>query len=357
MFNIALIGCGRIGHILEEDPLRNKPCTHFGGMDQAGLEVTHACDTEQERLEKFMETSGIEKSKAYLNHPDLLKEQLHCAIIATQTPSHFEIARDCLRAGVKLLVLEKPVCPDLSQAKDLLWLSQKMKARIIVNHERRYDPRYILTKELLERGEIGKVTSVTGIMGTGPYRGESHIAEGGGPLLHDGTHLLDIILYFFGECHSLVGNFSRQTRQRGFEDTAQAWLKMKDGTSIYIEAGGTKKYFNFELDITGTEGRIQIGNGFNRLYKPRESKLYKGFRDLEEVPFPEIPKGNCFTNLYREVKNYLNGYEGVPLSSLEDGYRALELVHGIYHSSYKKKQNIVLPISPRKINLKKIFKL
>lgn len=133
---------------------------------------------------------------------------------------------------------------------------------------------------------------------------------------------------------------------------------MKNGTSVYLESGGMKKYFDFELDIIGTEGRIQIGNGFNRLYKPRESTLYKGFRDLEEVPFPEVSGGNCFVNLYQEVKNYLaGGYEGVPLSSLRDGYRALELVHGIYYSSYKKNKKIVLPLDSKKINLKKIFKL
>ncbi|HNW28934.1 MAG TPA: gfo/Idh/MocA family oxidoreductase, partial [Spirochaetota bacterium] len=57
--NIALIGCGRIGHLLELDPLRNKPCTHFGGALSAGLAITHACDINRERLERFGKTAGI----------------------------------------------------------------------------------------------------------------------------------------------------------------------------------------------------------------------------------------------------------------------------------------------------------
>ena len=40
----ALIGCGRIGCLLEGDPLRYKPCTHYGGASAAGITVTHACD-------------------------------------------------------------------------------------------------------------------------------------------------------------------------------------------------------------------------------------------------------------------------------------------------------------------------
>lgn len=50
MTNVCLIGCGRIAHILESDPLRNKPCTHLGGMFSAGLKLTHACDSDPQRL-------------------------------------------------------------------------------------------------------------------------------------------------------------------------------------------------------------------------------------------------------------------------------------------------------------------
>ncbi len=56
---IALIGCGRIGFMLESDPLRYKPCTHFGGASSAGLRITHACDLNHGRLESFVRASGI----------------------------------------------------------------------------------------------------------------------------------------------------------------------------------------------------------------------------------------------------------------------------------------------------------
>jgi hypothetical protein len=50
---ITLIGCGRIGFILENDKLRNKPCTHFGGADSVGLKFTSACDISKDRLKEF----------------------------------------------------------------------------------------------------------------------------------------------------------------------------------------------------------------------------------------------------------------------------------------------------------------
>jgi len=358
-YNIALIGCGRIGHILEEDSLRNKPCTHFGGVQGAGLKITHGCDNNQERLENFSKVSGIQISSLYLNHLDLFRENsLDCAIIATPTPFHFKIAKNAILSGVKLLVIEKPVSSSLKEARELIYLQQKYDVRIFVNHERRYDYRYQSAKRIIEHGGIGNITSITGIMGTGPYRGQSNIIEGGGPLLHDGTHLVDIISYFAGKCNSLSGSFIRETRKSGYEDTAHAWLHFDKDISAYIESGGCKKYFSFEVDITGTEGRIQIGNGFNRLFKTEKSKLYQGFKDLKEVTFPLGEKSNCFTNLYKEVKKNLESPENLNISStLMDGYHSLEIIHGIYYSSFRKNKNIKLPLAPYKVNLKKIFTL
>jgi hypothetical protein len=101
---------------------------------------------------------------------------------------------------------------------------------------------------------------------------------------------------------------------------------------------------------------IAIGNGYNRLYISKRSSLYTGFRDLTEVAFPKIPKGNCFTNLYHEVKELLNGSIVSSLSSGTDGYKALEIIHGIYYS-WKMDSTVYFPLRPKSINIKKIFDL
>ncbi len=356
-YNIALIGCGRIGFLLENDSLRRKPCTHFGGIQGAGLSVTHACDIDSERLDAFIKKTEIKNNHAYTDYMDLFSNNhIDCAIIATPTPIHYQIAKKALQSGVKTIVLEKPASSSLVEAMDLIRLEKKYNSRIIVNHERRYDARYNSARNIILNGRIGKVTSVTGIMGTGPYRGKSFLSEGGGPLLHDGTHLIDIILFFFGNCSELTGSFTRENRSKGFEDTAHSWLVLNNGVNVFIESGGCKKYFSFEIDITGTEGRIQIGNGFNRLFLTKKSGLYEGFRDLEEVPFPLEEDSNCFINLYEEVKSLLEGKRIEQKSSLNDAYHSMEIIHGIYYSSWKNKK-IHLPINPKKIKLKKIFNL
>lgn len=354
----ALIGCGRIGFILEDDKLRRKPCTHFGGSSAAGIKITSACDINSERLAMFRIKTGIPETSCYTDYNKLLKaERPQLVIITTWTDSHAEIAIASIKSGAKVVVLEKPVSGSLKLARKISDTAAEYGCIVIVNHERRFDSRYIKVREMLQKGEIGRVLTVNARILTGGYRGQSLPAEGGGPLLHDGTHLVDILRFFFGNINSVRGEFSRFSRDRGFEDYASAWFKIDSGINIFMEAGGGRKYFLFEVEIWGTEGKIIIGNGYNRLYKNVSSRHYSGFRDLEEVHFPVFKANNCFTELYKNVKRALYEKDFSNSSTIIDGYRALELVHAVYLSSDKSGKELNLPLSENAVNLSKIFNL
>jgi predicted dehydrogenase len=355
---IALIGCGRIGYLLENDILRNKPCSHAGGCIANKLKITYAVDSNPKKLAEFSQKFNIPSGNSYLNHLDLFKSTtLDMIIISTYTDSHTQIAVDALKHGVKIIILEKPVGYSLFEVKKLLKTAAANKAHIIVNHERRYDPRYIKVKEIINSGKIGKILNVTASIHTGGFRGVSHPKLGGGPLLHDGTHLVDILRFFFGDITQVRGKFQRESRHTGFEDIAYAWLETLSGINIFMQVGGPKNYFGLQLEIFGTCGQITIGNGINKLYVSSKSKFYQGFNDLCEVNFPKINSGNCFTNMYKEVKNILYKKADTVTSSLYDGYKALEIVHSIYLSSYNKGNLIKLPLSPSSVNLNKIFSI
>jgi hypothetical protein len=124
---------------------------------------------------------------------------------------------------------------------------------------------------------------------------------------------------------------------------------------IFLEAGGGRKYFQFELEIWGTDGKILIGNGYNKLFMKKKSKLYTGFNDLHETKFPRINQKNCFTELYRSASSMLRGKSVAEISNIDDGYKALEIIHAIYYSSHLGRKKIKLPINPKSIDLKKIF--
>jgi len=355
--NIALIGCGRIGHLLELDPLRNKPCTHFGGASSAGLQITHACDISRDRLEGFGVTAGIIGGNLFEDYRELLRSARPAmVIIATWTESHERIAVEAARGGARVIVLEKPMASSLAGCRAMADECRRQGAAVIVNHERRFDGRYQKVKEMIDGGKIGTVKTVHASILTGGYGGPSRPEEGGGPLLHDGTHLVDMIRFLFGDIVSVEGEFQREGRTRGFEDRACAWLKTSGGIDVFLEAGGSRKYFVFELEISGSLGTIVIGNGYESLLLARKSRHYTGFRDLAGVRFPRYRSVSCFTELYAEAKKALSG-PAPATSTAEDGYRALEAIHAIYLSSHLGRKALPLPVDPRSIDLKKIFGL
>lgn len=356
--SIALIGCGRIGFLLEYDPLRYKPCTHFGGATAAGLQISHACDKNIERLTKFAGISDIPEENCFTDYRKLVQNvNPSMVIIASWTETHADIGILACQNGTRIIICEKPITSNLPDAKKLIKTAQKNNVDLIINHERRYDSRYRTVKKLLDNGRIGEIKTVYASILTSGYYGNSDIEEGGGPLLHDGTHMIDIIRYLFGEIQSVEGEIERNTREKGFEDRAIAWLKTENGIDVFLEAGGNRDYFAFELDISGTEGRIIIGNGYEHIFNSRKSRLYTGFKDLKEKSFPKIKSINCFKKVYDEAKTILNGTKIDISSQGSDGYKALEAIHAVYLSSHQNRKKIELPVNPKKIDLKEIFKL
>lgn len=164
-----------------------------------------------------------------------------------------------------------------------------------------------------------------------------------------------MIRFFFGDIISVEGEFQRAGGDSGFEERAVAWLRTEEGIDVFLEAGGKRDYFVFELEIWGTDGKIVIGNGYERLYLKKKSRLYRGFKDLGEVKFPAFKRNNCFRELYREAGKIMEGGSARPVSDIMDGYRALEAIHAVYLSSHRKRKKIDLPLDPKSVNIRKIF--
>jgi predicted dehydrogenase len=350
MISSALIGCGRIGFLLEEDPLRRKPCTHLGGMTAAKIHIAAASDPDAERRALFSKRAGIPESAVFYDYRDMLRSRVFDIVtIAVPTPLHSKVTIHAAESGAKVIICEKPIAHTIPEAKRMIAACRKNGVHLIINHERRFDSRYRKVKELLDSGAIGRIVS---IRGTIPARGLSHVWDeslGGGPLLHDGTHLIDIISFYAGNIVRVDGRIRKQNKH-GFEDYACAILETEQGILAFVEVGGSTAYFGFSVDIAGDTGRIEIGNGFARLYKPGKSRYYKGFMDLVEHPFPKCSDINCFTRLYREAVLTLKGTDSV--SSGADGLHALRVIHGIYQSAYKKRPTVL----PDSINIKKYLR-
>ncbi|MDE5899321.1 MAG: hypothetical protein K2H09_08690, partial [Treponemataceae bacterium] len=98
---------------------------------------------------------------------------------------------------------------------------------------------------------------------------------------------------------------------------------------VNITISGGSRFFGFEIDIIGTEGRIRIGNGVFSFFRREQSRLYTGFWSLAPDRSVRRPaKTRYFSNMVRNAADFLDG--SAPLrSTLEDGLRTLEILEAV----------------------------
>ena len=195
-FKTGIVGCGRIGSILEEDPLRGKPCTHAGGFSALpAIHLSAGCDIDPERLKEFGKRWHV--TGLYSDYREMLeKENLDILCIATWTPLHASMTLEAAKAGIKGIFCEKPIATNLKQAQKMVRACQKNNIPLIINHERRWDAYYQQARKLIRSGKIGEIKTLIGnALSWKP--GRLPVSEhGGGPLFHDGTHLTALLLFF-----------------------------------------------------------------------------------------------------------------------------------------------------------------
>lgn len=330
-----LIGCGKAGLLHELDPLRGKPASLIGGLLKYKdyFELVGAVDLEFERAEKINEFfSEAETFTDYKLALDKLKPDV--VIIAAWTATHKKIFNYCLNYGVKGIILEKPVGISLKEAKGMLRNWKKKKIPVVVNHERRWEPRYVFMKEIIDSKELGSLRTVYGkvLLGAVPAKYEQLVfdIEGGGTLLHDGTHLIDLINFYFKrikikDAHINMGKV--------IDKTSNLILLADNKIPIHIEVGGQRGYFEFSLTFEFAYGVIKVGNGIFEWHEAEKSSLYSGYRDLKRKDFPHKRlkkyKTTGFSGPFYEIKKAFENNTYETESSLKDGVKAMRIIDKI----------------------------
>ncbi|PJZ69423.1 oxidoreductase [Leptospira perolatii] len=331
-----LLGLGRIASILEKDPYRQKPCTHAGVLlsDWGKRNFTLNCgfDPNLEKREGFAKQWGFSESKLYsiLEKENLADSTPDLAIIATPSESHFDHALWAIKSGISNLLIEKPICDSLDKVKKLKELVEKHSVKVWVNHERRFHPKYQWAKRILDSGKYGKIRTIRASVLTSALAPGRAYTGKVGPLFHDGTHALDLVHWLVGMPDQITSTI-RKRKSLPIEDSVTAILEYKNGQTVFLEVGGSRRYFQFELDIMTESARIILSNDGFQFFKSLPSKKYKGFNSLTEAPFPEKSSlgSNPFRNLYSEIRSVLTGKSDTITGSFYDNLEIMELLNRI----------------------------
>ncbi len=289
IYTAALIGTGRIGFSLGLDKKREQPASHtMALLSNKRIRLVAGCDLDGGRLEEWGRFTKV--SRRYASADKLFAGELAATgsipdiiTVAVNEAAHHDTALAALESGPRLVVLEKPVALNSKLAEAIRAAAERHKVPVLINHERRFARDYNLARHLT--GQIGDLQQVTASLHSG-LRVYSAKEEGTGfySLIHDGTHLVDIVRFLLGDTELdrpvLSGvHWDGDKMLRNMSVT----YSCKICPSVQFNISGRSKFFGFEVDILGTTGRIVLGNGFFQFFQSRESRLYSGFRSLEPV--------------------------------------------------------------------------
>ena len=235
----ALIGCGKVGetHAQAFASLRE---SHF-------FAVYHPSS---ERATAFAMGYGV---RAYSDLDQMLADSsIQMVSICTPHPSHPDLAVTCARAGKHVLV-EKPMAVDLLGCDQMIAAADEARVKLGVVSQRRFYEPVLRVKQAIEAGRIGRpVLGTVEVVGwrdeayyeLDPWRGK-WATEGGGVMVTQTTHQIDLLQWFMGPVKELFGYWSNLNHPTiEVEDTAVAVLRFKgDALGMILVSNSQKPGF------------------------------------------------------------------------------------------------------------------
>jgi predicted dehydrogenase len=229
-------------------------------------------------------------AKPYTALDDVLADpEVDAVIIATPHPSHLEIALQAASAGKHILV-EKPMAVTPSEADAMIAAAKRAKVKLGVLFNQRFKPDVHKMRELLDQGAIGKLyrtSLVHATMRTQDYydrlawRG-TWCDEGGGVLLNQGIHSIDLFQWLSGMPQSLYGRMRAYKHQIEVEDYASALLEYPGDSHGMLHCNTIQAPTQVRIELWGEQGAVIYENGTVTLHR-LESPV-QAFIDTDTTP-------------------------------------------------------------------------
>jgi len=326
-----------------------------------GCELVAICDVDADEAKAC---GGEFSVPCYVELDQMLaKEHLDAIAIATPHWYHPSIAIKAFGAGLNVLT-EKPMAVTVEDAEKMIEASHKHSKMLAVVFQQRAVPMNIKARELIESGAIGEIQRTllvapwfrtNAYYSSGSWRG-TWKGEGGGVLLNQAPHSLDLFLWISGIRPSrLYGKAETVQHRIEVEDRATALLEYENGATGYLYASTVEAPDNVRMEFAGDKGRLLLGDKIELCRLEVSSKEYnettdeiwgspKAAWETIEVPVPDrLRQGH--EAVYEDFADAVsNGRR--PMVTGEEGLRSLELANAITLSS-QRNESVDIPI-PRK---------
>lgn len=273
MIRVAIIGCGLVGQ--------------KRARALAGAKLVACVDPDRSRAGDL-----ARNAKGCAVFPDwrsvIRSDQIDVVIVATPHNLLAEISGAAVREGKHVLV-EKPGARNVDELRGLISIAESAGVCVRVGFNHRYHPAFQQARELVDSGKIGSLMFIRARYGHGgrkeydrEWRARPEIS-GGGELIDQGTHLIDLAHWFLGEFEEVDGFAHTYFWEMPVDDNAFLLLKTKEKKVAFLHASWTEWKNTFSFEIYGRGGKLQV-DGLGGSYGAERLTWY---RMLPEMGPPE----------------------------------------------------------------------
>lgn len=322
-FGIGIIGCGLIGQ---------KRAKALG----EGRLIACA-DINEGRAKALAGNSG---AKVFSDWCGLLAlPEVDIVIIATQHDSLAEITLAAIEAGKHVLV-EKPAARNPGELEPVMAAAELRRVKVHVGFNHRYHRAFRKARELFEAGGLGELMFIRARYGHGgrigydkEWRAKPELS-GGGELIDQGPHLIDLSRWFLGEFEEVQGFAHTYYWDMPVDDNGFMLLKTAKKQVAFLHASCTEWKNLFSMEIYGRDAKLEI-SGLGGSYGVERLSYYKMLPEMgpPETTTWEYPRGDDSWAL--EIGEFYDDIRlnRVPSSRLKDAYETLKVIEKIYKES------------------------
>lgn len=323
-YGVGIIGCGLIGQ---------KRSKSFGDMANL-IACADIDESKAQALAKNFKASFFSDWKKILLLPEI-----DIVVVATLHDSLAEITIAAIKAGKHVLV-EKPAARSIFEIKKITSALESANVKVRVGFNHRYHPALIKAKNLVDSGEIGELMFIRARYGHGARIGydkewrSNPKLSGGGELIDQGPHLIDLSRYFLGDFSEVQGFAHTYYWDMPVDDNGFMLLKNSKQQVAFLHASCTEWKNLFSMEIYGKKGKLDV-SGLGGSYGIEKLTFYKMLPEMgpPETSAWEYPRGDdSWAIEFKEFCDDIN-LNREPKANLQDAYEALKIIGKIYKDS------------------------
>jgi predicted dehydrogenase len=320
----AIVGCGLIG-----------------GKRAAALprgSLTAVCDVVPERAAALAAKAGPQ-CLATTSLPQLLDTNPDAVIVSTLNASLGPVALACLQAGKHVLV-EKPVTISLPEMDELVACARANNLLVRAGYNHRYHPAFQKARQIFDSGVMGPLMFIRARYGHGGRVGydkewrSDPKQSGGGELIDQGVHLIDLAGWFLGEWAEIDGFVDTFFWNMPVDDNAFLHLCNSSGQTAWLHASCTEWKNLFSFEIYGKFAKLHI-EGLGGSYGVERLYHYQMLPEMgpPETLIHEFPRGDDSWALETRdfVEDIRSGRQPVP--GLKEARSVMNVVDTVYRRS------------------------